>query len=428
MRGMRHALAFALLAIAACGEIATSSDAGIDSIDAAVDPCIQAAVSIDDFFVCLSRGVCDAYEDCGGSDTAALDCDNLPLQIFGDLSPTPLKTVIHDAVDSGRAQWDPAAAAACLATLKTARCSVFKASDIFESCHAIVGFVNNGQPCQNDIECATPGAQCVAPVGGSTDPCLGFTCKAPVPAGQLCTADSFCRPEDRCVMRRGPNGNDISTCSTGEAGQACDRDNDCDRNLFCNGGLNDGTVAGICTNAKAAGATCRVDEECTGELVCVGNFGASNGTCRDVRPAGASCDRDALDSCHGFQFCDAAADALGTCHAAPLAGAACGTVNGMPAFCGFFMACETGMCRPVGDVGEPCTNSGGFGGDADGCNLGLFCDNEATMAPTGACQAPQANGAACKPDNSGNRIGTSRMCASDWCANDLCVEFPTCNF
>ncbi len=428
---MRHAWVVALLSLAACGEVPQSPiDAAPVELDAPGDPCTQSEVSIDDFFSCLSQEVCRVYEDCVGSDTAHLDCAALPINVFGDLNPVPLKVVIHDAVDSGRAQWNPTAARACLDLITVNGCGLFKNEDIFQTCAAIVGNVNNGQACQNDIECATPGAQCVPPAAGGTDVCVGFTCRAPVPSGQSCVSPAFCRPEDHCVDRR-PGGVDTSFCATGEVGQGCDSDSDCDRGHYCNGGTNNSTAAGICTLAKTAGSTCRVDEECAGELVCVGNVNGANGTCRDVRPVGATCDRGGFGGCFGHQYCDATATASGTCKPAPQLNAACGTVDGTASYCGFFMACEGEVCRAPGNIGDPCTQSSLFGiggGGANGCNQGLFCDKDLTMATVGACQAPQANGSQCRPNRSELTSGASRMCASDWCGSGVCSDFPTCNF
>ena len=428
---MRHASAVVVLCLAvltACGEVPKQEpDGPPPPIDAPPDPCTQEEVSIDDFFTCLGRRVCDIYEDCFASDADHLDCENLPLQVFGNLPPAPLKVVIKDAVGSGRAQWDPRGAKACLDLLGAVgpgQCTIFKQNgDPFRTCRAIIGNINNGQACQNDIECATPGAQCV---GGSTDQCMGYTCRAPVAAGQACTGGAFCRPEDRCI-RRVVSGTDMSFCATGEEGQACDRNSDCDKGFYCNGGLSNSTASGICTAAKPAGSTCLSEEECQGELGCVGNFSGASGTCRDIRATGAACDTvgAGYTGCWGHQYCDGPSGMLGMCRAAPDLGQACGAVQGMATFCGFFGSCEAGNCKAPGNVGEACMTSGTT---ADGCNLGLWCDSLLTGAAMGVCAAPGANGAQCKPDSSSMMVGRSQMCASNWCSNGVCTDFPTCNF
>ncbi|HVK74363.1 MAG TPA: Dickkopf N-terminal cysteine-rich domain-containing protein [Kofleriaceae bacterium] len=422
----------AILMIAACGEVPQQTIDAAPETDAAVDPCTQPELSIDDFFVCLGRSVCDVYEDCFASDTSFMNCDALPLQVFGRLSPEPLKVVIKDAVESGRAQWNPAQAKACIdlvADNANGKCSIFKNDgDVFATCGAVVGNVTNGQPCQNDIECATQGARCENQTG-SGDQCTGYVCRAPVAAGQMCINGAFCRPGDHCVARRAPGGADSSICATGASGEVCDRDADCDVGLFCNGGTGDSTAAGICTAAKPAGATCRVDEECASDLLCVGNLGGANGTCRDVRTPGAMCDRNAsseasANGCWGRQYCDASTTAVGTCKPAPSVNEACGTIDGTPTFCGFFSPCEMGSCRAPGNLGDPCTTSSNFG--SEGCNLGLFCDRDLTMAPTGICQERLANGSQCRPNSSNMTTGASRMCLSEWCSNGVCTDFPTC--
>lgn len=416
------------LAVAACGEIASNApDAAVDADDADdanTDLCAQTSLSVDDFFVCVSRAVCNFYEDCVASDTAHLDCTAIPINVFGGLEATAAKTVIADAVAAGRTQWNPTAAKACVDLITNGTCALFKNDgDVFNSCTALLGAVNNGQPCQNDIECATPGAQCRQLSETPGNQCTDYVCQAPSPAGGSCASNSFCLPGDHCVYRVSASA-DVSTCGSGAANQACDDDEDCDRGLFCNGGLDNGTAAGVCTAAKAAGSTCFTDEECASELACVGNFGNASGICRDVRQAGALCDtNNLLSSCYGHQTCEStSANVIGQCNPASDLGGTCNTYNGQPTWCGLFMSCEQGTCHAPGIVGETCTNVNVFGGistNPDGCNLGLFCDAELTGTSTGLCRAAQSNGSPC---NDGDQ------CAGETCTAMVCTEYPTCDF
>jgi hypothetical protein len=424
------ALTTVVCSLAACGEvIPLDPDAAVDAgdIDAVPDPCEATALSVDDFFTCLSRGICTIYEDCVGTDTAHIDCDNIPIDIFGNLSPTQAKVVIADASAAGRVQWNPTAAKACFDMLTTRGCAVFK-NDVnpLDQCNAVMGAVNNGALCQSDMECATAGARCVQRSGGGTNQCLDYICQAPVATGAGCASASnaFCRRQDRCVYRF-VSPTDVSFCATGDAGAQCDDDEDCEQGLFCNGGLGTGTVMGVCTPAKAVGSICKTDEECTGELACVGNFGAITGTCRDVRTAGAVCDTNNLSSaCHGHQSCEApSAMATGICRAAADLGQSCNLMNGVASWCGLFMSCEGGLCREPGAVGDTCTASnffGGFSTNPNACNLGLFCDRDLTGQPSGTCRAGQANGAACTRES---------HCDSQYCNNGTsCAVYPTCDF
>lgn len=424
-------LGIAAVALSACGEvIPIETDAAVDAqeIDAVDDVCAKSALSVDEFFVCLSRSVCTVYGDCIGSDTSFINCDEIPINVFGDLRPTAAKVVIAQAVAAGRTQWNPTAAKACVDMLTNRGCALFKNDgDVFAQCTALTGAVNNGQLCQNDIECATPGAQCeVTPGLPGTNPCVDFSCRAPVPAGMMCTNGAFCRPQDHCVYRF--NGADISFCATGEAGQACDSDDDCDNGNFCNGGTNNGMAAGICTTAKAEGSTCKTDTECTGELACVGNFGALNGICRNVRTANAVCDANNFAyACHGRQVCETpGTNMTGMCRPAASLGQACNVMNGVASYCGFFMSCEGSLCREPGALNEMCTVSTSFGGggfaNPNGCNMGLFCDIDVTGQPSGVCREPQANNATCSRDSN---------CDSDFCttaAPRSCQTYPTCSF
>jgi hypothetical protein len=425
------------LTLGGCGEIIPlTPDAQTDAmeIDAVGDICEKSSLTVDEFFTCVGRSICGFYGDCVGSDVSSLNCDDIDIEIFGGLEPTAAKVVIAAAVAAGRTTWNPTTAKACLDALTGTGCALFKNNgDPFAACGALTGAVNNGQLCQNDIECATPGAQCeinpTVPQPGNQ--CTDYTCRAPVPAGNMCTGGAICRPEDHCVSFF--QGADISVCRTGEAGQQCDDNGDCDRGNFCNGGLGDRSAAGICTTGKAAGATCKTDEECMGELACVGNFGAVNGICRDVRPPGAMCDNNNLAySCHGNQVCNTTAvDMVGTCGPAPSLGQTCVMVNGA-GYCGFFLACENGLCREPGAVGEVCTRSTFFGGsslrDPNGCNLGLFC-NKPVGQTMGTCADPLANGQSCLNEN---------WCDSDSCMGAMpsstppvpgtCATYPTCTF
>ncbi|MEZ4400341.1 MAG: Dickkopf N-terminal cysteine-rich domain-containing protein [Kofleriaceae bacterium] len=276
-------------------------------------------------------------------------------------------------------------------------------------CAATIGNVTDGQTCQADFECATPGARCVDPSGGQT---CGPTrvCRAPAAIGQSCAGSAFCGTGDRCVRRI-----NLSTCDTGAAGRPCDGNQDCDFGGFCNGGNNDGTASGICTAAKPVGAICRGDRECN-DSRCVGATSSTTGFCRDVRQPGSPCDNPI--GCWGNQYCAGPAGGPSTCVPALTEGAACGTANGQP-WCGVTLACEGGACKTPGGVGATCTTSsdGIFTTSPDGCNAGLFCSNAVTMAASGTCEPPRADGGACT---------SGAHCASGYCANNQCAQFPVC--
>jgi hypothetical protein len=151
------------VALVACGDIPAAPDAGGDAgIDAPTDPCDAPQLSVDQFFTCVSRTFCDVVSDCLGGDVAHLDCDDLPLVIFDDMFPPAFKRLLANSDQAGRAQWNPTAAATCLAHhLRDAQCELFSkgiGDEIFQ-CGAIVGNVLDGAACQADFECATPGAR-----------------------------------------------------------------------------------------------------------------------------------------------------------------------------------------------------------------------------------------------------------------------------
>jgi hypothetical protein len=195
----------------------------------------------------------------------------------------------------------------------------------------------------------------------------------------------------------------------------CDGSEDCDRDLFCNGGRNDQTAAGICTASKPAGSICSDDTECLGELLCVGDTSTTTGICRDVRPAGASC--DGVFGCFGHQYCAGPSGATGTCTPALAVGAPCGTAQGRP-WCGATLACDGGTCQPAGAAGATCTRSGEgvFASDPNACSTGLHCSNEVSGAATGMCEGPLADGAACT---------SADLCAAGFC-DGTCGPVPLC--
>lgn len=410
----------AATALAACGDIPSVSDAGVDApIDATPDPCDATSLSTEQFLTCVSLTFCEVLEDCMGSDTAHLDCANLPLVIFDDLLPNSLLRVLENSTAAGRTQWNPQAASVCLANLRDARCELFAknvGNDIF-NCGAIVGNVTDGQPCQADFECATEGAVCVNESGASG--CGARVCKRPASVGESCSSLQ-CRPGDHCVRTFvASTGTDTSTCRTGAAGAPCDRNGDCDRNLFCNGGLNNQTAAGVCSASKPVGSICKDDRECLGELMCVGETGTADGFCTDTRVAGAQC--DSPQGCLGHQQCIGPQSAIGTCMPAVGPGDACVTSGGQ-SFCGFTLACDRGTCGLAGALGDPCTSnaqSGVFAPNPNGCSGTLFCSTEIVGGANGTCEEPRLDGQGC---------GNNDHCVSGYCDRtaNACAPIPVC--
>ena len=223
------ALLVAVPLVTACGEVPPAvEDAGIDS---AADGCAASSLTVDEFFVCFSRAACSLIDDCFGSSTTHLDCDHLPLFLFNDLTQVAARRMLDDSVARGRAQWNPTAAASCVARI-TGTCELMKSGgDLLAECGAIVGNVNDGAACQADFECATAGARCESPSGGQA--CGSKVCRKPAATGQSCANGGFCGPADYCVSKRDTATNmDISLCESGAAGRPCDGGNDCDPGLF----------------------------------------------------------------------------------------------------------------------------------------------------------------------------------------------------
>jgi hypothetical protein len=141
----------------------------------------------------------------------------------------------------------------------------------------------------------------------------------------------------------------------------------------------------VCTELKAAGATCNGSNECAFGLGCAGT---TTRTCKQLPKLGEPCPdgvcRDAGQYCNGAQQCVK----IG------LEGAACAQASGR---CSSFYPCDTttNKCTKAPSLGQPCTGR---------CfDENAFCDT-GSAAPT--CVPIRADGQPCDG---------SSQCVSDHC-------------
>jgi hypothetical protein len=409
MPGLLRLLGTAALAagVIACGSVRT--DTGPDAhVDALIhlpdgpppkDPC-KGAIDLDDFGACVSKALCAKIAACGLGQSGEVDCTNLPIQIFNGLNTRNLAAGVRQAVAAGRLSYDPVAAGACLADLDAGNCKSVLGSDLFGSCSMFVGKVAANNTCGYPVECAAGNACLGNGSNAYSGTCGNDSCRPRVAVNQSC-ATAACQVGDHCVA---------NICRHGDLAAPCSSDNDCDADFYCAGTT--------CAAQLAKDKPCTTDRQCAGALACVGrSLSPPAGKCEEVATLGAACDYQ----CYGPFLCQQSATpttTLGSCVAEPGEGEPCVTGSG----CGLgLLICDDkgtpadpkdDICREPGKVGAPCTKNG------DGCNVGLLCTADISMAATGVCRTPLPNNSACFDND---------QCASGNCLQQLCQPLLACS-
>ncbi|MFH1438210.1 MAG: serine protease [Pseudomonadota bacterium] len=246
-----------------------------------------------------------------------------------------------------------------------------------------------GGPCTTDYDCQMPWY------------CIGGTCtdtgQAPKSSsqGSPCSSDIQCQPPLYCIL---------NACRPlGYQGDACTIDADCHLPLYCISGVcqNQGTGGGPSGASTAQGSNCTSDSQCQPPLYCILN------TCRPMGLAGDPCSYDG--DCVSPLYC-----ITGLCSQSTPAGqsnvqgAAC-TNDGQ---CQPPLYCIVSQCRPLGNVGEPCTY------DYD-CNVPYICTG-------GACNQPSYGGGGMGTGGGGSST-PGNPCTSDVdCAPPLYCILQSC--
>jgi hypothetical protein len=254
--------------------------------------------------------------------------------------PNALSVSARAAIDTKRAAFDGAQAAACIAALGDRSCDSTSQAfrELPAACLAIVtGTVHEGGACAESFECISQ--TCNAPTTCADACCVG-TC-----AGD--TAPGFAAIGEDC----------------GGAGQ-CDP-----ATAYCD------QVALTCAALKPSGAVCESGVECAYGFDC-----GLAGTCITLPTLDQSCTgacRDAGTACSAASH---------TCVKVGLVGDACDTT----ADCSPLYQCSTNkQCTAGIALGQPCTFTTLCAG------RGAFCDI-ADGETQGTCAQPKADGATCR--------------------------------
>lgn len=195
--------------------------------------------------------------------------------------------------------YDPAKAAACVASIRNGACGItaIVAAEVSPSpCAGVfTGKTAAGGACFVSGECAGTAA-CIITTNCTTACCMG-TCVAPVAAGgncanAPCVAGTYCRTT-------GTAANPISRCTAQAAteGAACDAADGCAPPLFC--ALDPGGQSASCVKSlPATGAGCDPDTGCDDAQ----DFCNASKVCARRVAAGQACSAT-VNSCAGYAFC-----------------------------------------------------------------------------------------------------------------------------
>ncbi len=252
----------------------------------------------------------------------------------------------------------------------------------------------------------------------------------------------------------------------GALGDRCNRDDDCDDELYCHqGGLDSDrfqSICNVCTPRAAVGEPCfGARRDCQEGLHCDGGGAAGPRVCTagradgaectgDIQCASGYCDHDmsptaglglcdsggnvgdpCVERCRAGNYCDD-----GTCAEQLAAGTACTDSRQCRSFgCndGLCGSPDGGFCEEDADcIGGDCAR-GVCGGPADGsCSDDADCgDGEVCLWSSDSCGAPQPDGSSCQRDEecvSGLCNGDDQ-CASPAAIGDPCRSFSNdCGF
>jgi len=288
-------------------------------------------ISLDVYAQASSDAACAHAVACG--DVASTDaCLETSLG-----QPLHITATQRAAIAAGTMKFDGGAAQTCLASLASRSCDVTSQANrvLPDPCFAIfLGTRGDGEACAASSECISQ--VCDAPVCDTaccTGTCIGGEAPVRAQIGESCEAarcedNAFCDPAFVCTARRSP-------------GSSCIFANDCQFGLDCD-------PDGVCSALPGPGQRC--DGACRDEGT---TCSAASQTCEPVAVAGEPCTM--TSDCSVLYVCDAnkrcsAGIALGdVC----IVGQRCADPG---AFCDAEAGESLGLCAPLRQLDEPCTD------------------------------------------------------------------------
>ncbi len=310
------------------------------------------------------------------------------------------------AVADERLRYDGMQATRCLATIDTSSCVGEFLDD--EACRGLfAGLVPPGGDCYpmegrifmvGSETCSAGFCEVAGTCPGS---CVPFAAREESCEGTRCGPEDYCDPaERRCRARK-------------QSGERCGDDaGDCLSDLICRDGTericvavarNEGDpcgaetvcggpsvcVEGRCRSRSELGKPCTLPTHCPVGAVCARDPEAGERVCLTPRGEGGSCTEGGAQ-CQAPLICAMVSEeGIGVCSVDPSPGLDAPCDDGICAagyWCKHEAVGDQGVCKAMGEQGEPCFNLGVP--DYTACRDGLYCTEAETCEPPGELGDP----------------------------------------
>jgi hypothetical protein len=336
------------------------------------------SVALDDLVAKMTEASCARSVRCGFVSDMTICQATYGPGIFGRQLFNDLGAAIATA-KAGKAQYDAAAARACVDAVRTDNCAA--QVDPAACDHVFAGTIPDGDRCIADEGCL-PGSFCAAPTSSDT-PCDG-TCTA---GGTLCNDDGDCAAGSACDRRMGGAtsfGRCVTAVPAGAAGAPCGTNSSCQPGLYC-------TAENVCATPLPLGDACNgvvPGGPCAEGLRCTGTM------CAAVAKKGEACDATVV--CGGGLTSLGCDPTSNVCVDLPASGPCIGTgifsCDPLHAFCDPSGAIPT--CTPFASIGQSCDPA--ITGQCGTVLISpsLYCMSSSASA--GTCATPPGS-AACQP-------------------------------
>ncbi len=378
---LRFTTALFIVALA-CGDVVVS-EPDANKIDATPISACADGIEVEELPGCYKEFLCRFYTECTGFFESAAECD---ANVFGFLhsfgaKPEHIIDRYVAQINAGKIELNSQAASQCFKTVDP--CNA--ASVICDQ--MITGLMGDGEECVSNDEC---GASGVCLIAQPQLQCKPGMCSAPVGLGVACDDVDRCERGLVCITDQVTQ---TASCASGDLGQPCNQDVECDRELYCD------EQAGTCKAKLAEGGVCALTADCTTPLACIA------GRCNRPDADGDPCE----GTCYGPYFCQSGE----ACRPLPVLGESC---EASLRCLGASVFCDTDrVCKSRLPLDAPCT----VGAIDAQCAYGTICD-----AGTNTCRPPRADGSSC----TGNLDCGSVLCEQqgETPGNNVCKPLDVC--